>query len=99
MCKWRSVRLCCHESPHGEAIGSLMRLFYTVSESVFSETQIYNGGSLCVGTGAMHPFGKGPSRKSASWAEVSAPSAGPLLLSPPGHQRIGSGHSDRKSVV
>ena len=70
-----------------------MRLFYTVSESVFSETQIYNGGSLCVGTGAMHPFGKGPSRKSASWAEVSAPSAGPLLLPPPGHQGIGSGHS------
>src|SRR5215218_4734836 len=31
MCERRSVRLCCHESPHGEAIGSLMRLFHTVS--------------------------------------------------------------------
>src|SRR5215211_1010044 len=39
MCKRRSVRLCCHESPHGEAIGSLMRLFHTVSEGGFSETQ------------------------------------------------------------
>ena len=38
MCKRRSVRLCCHEVPHGEAIGSLMRLFHTVSEGFFSET-------------------------------------------------------------
>src|SRR5215204_3928443 len=31
MCKWRSVRICCHESSHAEAFSSLMRLFHTVS--------------------------------------------------------------------
>jgi hypothetical protein len=31
MCKWRSVRICCDESPHAEAIGSYLRLFHTVS--------------------------------------------------------------------
>jgi hypothetical protein len=31
MCKWRSVRICCHESPHAEALDPLMRLFHTVS--------------------------------------------------------------------
>src|SRR5215211_3679211 len=39
MCKWGSVRICCHESPHGEAFGSLMRLFHTVSEEEFSEVR------------------------------------------------------------
>jgi hypothetical protein len=37
MCKWRSVRICCHDSPHAEAIGSHLRLFHTVSEGEFSE--------------------------------------------------------------
>jgi hypothetical protein len=31
MCKQRSVRICCHESPHVEAFGSCLRLFHTVS--------------------------------------------------------------------
>jgi hypothetical protein len=31
VCKWRSVRVRCHESPHAEAIGSHLRLFHTVS--------------------------------------------------------------------
>src|SRR5829696_7261762 len=31
MCKQRSVRICCHELPHAEAIGSHLRLFHTVS--------------------------------------------------------------------
>jgi len=31
MCKQRSVCICCHESPHAEALDSLMRLFHTVS--------------------------------------------------------------------
>jgi hypothetical protein len=39
MCKQRSVRICCHESPHAEAFGSLMRLFHTVSEEEFSEVR------------------------------------------------------------
>ena len=37
MCKWRSVRISCHESSHAEAFGSLMRLFHTVSEGKFSD--------------------------------------------------------------
>ena len=31
MCEWRSVRVRYYESPHGEAVGSHMRLFHTVS--------------------------------------------------------------------
>src|ERR671910_1581004 len=31
LCKWGSVRICCHESPHAEAIGSHLRPFHTVS--------------------------------------------------------------------
>src|SRR5918993_1120705 len=31
VCERRSVRVRCHESPHAEAVGSLMRLFHTVS--------------------------------------------------------------------
>src|SRR5215216_4942019 len=31
MCEWRSVRVRCHESPHGEAVSSHLRLFHTVS--------------------------------------------------------------------
>src|SRR5215217_3683772 len=46
MCERRSVRLCCYESPHGEAIDSLMRLFHTVSEQTFSETQFPANGVL-----------------------------------------------------
>src|SRR5215216_5142915 len=39
MCKWRGVRICCHESPHGEAVSSRLRLFHTVSEGEFSEVR------------------------------------------------------------
>src|SRR5215213_2138592 len=31
MCERGSVRICCHESPHGEAVSSPLRLFHTVS--------------------------------------------------------------------
>src|SRR5215216_358719 len=34
MCEWRSVRVRCHESPHGEAVSSHLRLFHTVSEKL-----------------------------------------------------------------
>jgi hypothetical protein len=33
-------RICCDESPHAEAIGSLMRLFHTVSEVKFCELRL-----------------------------------------------------------
>src|SRR5215204_6101585 len=50
MCERRSVRICCHESPHGEAIGSLMRLFRTVSvETVW---KMARGSPWCVFGGA-----------------------------------------------
>src|SRR5215212_5326159 len=40
MCEWRSVRICCHESPHGEAVDPLMRRFHTVSrETVWKITE------------------------------------------------------------
>src|SRR5215208_7889212 len=39
MCKWRGVRICCHESPHGEAVSSRLRLFHTVSKEEFSEVR------------------------------------------------------------
>ena len=39
MCEWRGVRVRCHEPPHGEAVGSCLRLFHTVSEGVFSEVR------------------------------------------------------------
>src|SRR5215204_6733240 len=31
VCERRSVGLCCHESPHDEAVSSLVRLFHRVS--------------------------------------------------------------------
>jgi len=34
-------RICCYESPHAEAIGSLMRPFHIVSEDEFSEVASY----------------------------------------------------------
>jgi transposase len=34
VCQWRSVSICCHESPHAEAVSPLMRLFHTVSEKL-----------------------------------------------------------------
>ncbi len=30
---------CCHESPHVEAIGSLMRLFHSVSKKLFGKSE------------------------------------------------------------
>jgi hypothetical protein len=39
MCEWRSVRICCYESPHAEAVSSSLRLFHTVSEGVFCEVR------------------------------------------------------------
>src|ERR687896_84361 len=43
MCKWGSVRICCHESPHAEAIGSHLRPFHTVSARGFSEVRRCGG--------------------------------------------------------
>src|SRR5215216_4390507 len=31
LCKRRSVRICCYESPHGEAVDPPLRAFHTVS--------------------------------------------------------------------
>src|SRR5215207_2444772 len=39
VCERRSVRICCHESPHAEAVSSCLRLFHTVSEGEFSEVE------------------------------------------------------------
>ncbi len=36
----RGVRLCGHDSPHGEEAGTCLSLFQTVSEEVFSETEL-----------------------------------------------------------
>src|SRR5215216_666527 len=38
MCERRSVCICCHDSPHDEAIDPRLRPFHTVSERKFSET-------------------------------------------------------------
>jgi hypothetical protein len=37
VCEWRSVRICCHDPPHGEANRPRLRTFHTVSEGKFSE--------------------------------------------------------------
>jgi hypothetical protein len=39
LCERGSVRICCHESPHGEAVVPLMRPFHTVSEVAFYEVR------------------------------------------------------------
>jgi len=31
LCKRRSVRICCYESPHGEAVDPPLRTFHTAS--------------------------------------------------------------------
>jgi hypothetical protein len=45
MCERRSVGICCHESPHGEAVGSRLRLFHTISKNgnspKFASTILY----------------------------------------------------------
>src|SRR5215217_1310726 len=40
MCEWRSVSICCDDSPHDEAIGPRLRPFHTASEVEFSEVRI-----------------------------------------------------------
>ena len=39
MCERRSVRICCHDSPHDEAVDPRLRPFHTVSEEEFSEVR------------------------------------------------------------
>src|SRR5215210_5410720 len=40
MCERRSVGICCHDSPHGEAVDPPVRAFHTVSEGEFSEVRL-----------------------------------------------------------
>src|SRR5215211_5699219 len=42
MCEQRSVGICCHESPHDEAIDPPLRPFHTVSEGKFSEVATHS---------------------------------------------------------
>ena len=39
MCERRNVRICCHDSPYGEAVEPCLRPFYTISEGEFSEVR------------------------------------------------------------
>jgi hypothetical protein len=37
MREWRDVGICCHDSPHDEAVDPCLRPFHTVSHAEFSE--------------------------------------------------------------
>jgi hypothetical protein len=37
MCERGSVGICCHDSPHDEAVDPLLRPFHTVSEGEFGK--------------------------------------------------------------
>jgi hypothetical protein len=39
MCERRSVRICCHDSPHDEAVRPSLRTFHTASKEEFSEVR------------------------------------------------------------
>src|SRR5215218_3963971 len=58
MCERGSVRICCHESPHGEAVSSPLRLFHTVSEGKFCEVRTCTA-VMASCTRARDPLGSG----------------------------------------
>jgi hypothetical protein len=35
MCEWRSVGICCHDSPHDEAVDPSLRAFHTASQGTW----------------------------------------------------------------
>ncbi len=40
ICEQRGIRICCDESPHGEAADPRLRTFHTVSEGKFCEVEL-----------------------------------------------------------
>src|SRR5215218_9613784 len=40
MCERRVVSICCHDSPHDEAVDPRLRPFHTVSEGEFYEVRV-----------------------------------------------------------
>src|SRR5215208_1432322 len=42
MCERRSVGICCHDSPHGEAVEPPVRAFHTVSARTSGSVKLYS---------------------------------------------------------